>query len=91
MGIYNLTPKGKTNWHNLAIYIVEKSKEFGESNLIDCENVYPISSLKYNSLAKRPLNSLLNTKKICDVFGINLPHWKTQLNLTLQEIYSLRT
>jgi dTDP-4-dehydrorhamnose reductase len=86
-GIYNLSSTGKVSWHGLAKYVIKESKQMGDNFLVNCENIHPVKASEYQSIATRPNNSLLNTRKICSVFGVYLPHWKVALNEALKELY----
>ena len=86
-GIYHLSASGKTSWYGLAKYVINESKNLGDTFFVNPENIHSISTSEYPLPAIRPHNSLLNTKKICKTFYIHLPHWKDLLKRTLQEIY----
>ena len=40
----------------------------------------------YPSAARRPVNSLLDTTKFRDVFGLELPHWHKGVEDTLRQL-----
>jgi len=86
-GIYHLSSSGKTSWYGLAKYIINESKNLGDTFLVGSESIHPISTSEYQLPAIRPHNSLLKTQKICNTFSIHLPYWKVPLKRTLQEIY----
>ena len=90
-GIYHLSATGDTSWYGLAKYIIDKSKKIDDTFLVDSKNICPIDSSEYKLPAIRPYNSLLETKKIYNTFGVYLPHWKAALNRTLQELYLWET
>jgi dTDP-4-dehydrorhamnose reductase len=50
-----------------------------------CE-VLGITSAEYPTAAKRPAHSVLDTRKIQQVFGINIPAWETSLQQCLTEM-----
>jgi len=85
-GIYNLTPNGKTSWHGLAQYVIKKALGLGNTFRITPVNILPISTEEYPLPAKRPANSLLNTQKIRQTFGIHLPHWEMHVDRLIEEI-----
>jgi dTDP-4-dehydrorhamnose reductase len=86
VGLYHLSPKGETNWHEFACEIFKCAMESGMQLAIKPSKVDPITSDRYLVSAQRPLNSRLSTKKLEQALGIELPHWKNQLNLTLKEL-----
>jgi dTDP-4-dehydrorhamnose reductase len=49
-------------------------------------DVKPISSDLYPTLAKRPMNSRLDTTKIKKAFMLELPHWEEEVKKVLKEI-----
>jgi dTDP-4-dehydrorhamnose reductase len=78
--LYHYSNTGKCSWFQLAKEIVRLSKN-------DC-NVLPISSLKLNTKATRPKNSLLNSMKIKETFNLSIPHWKEALKRCVKELNS---
>lgn len=70
-GIYNYSNEGEISWHEFALSI----KEFGVYNCI----VEGIPSSAYPTPAKRPEFSLLNKKKIRQIYNLNIPDYKTSL------------
>ncbi len=77
-GIYNFSNDGATSWYDLAHFIIRYYN-------IPCE-VKPISTEEYNAKAIRPKYSLLDKKKIKEVFGITPPHWHDSLVKCLQKL-----
>lgn len=75
-GIYNFSNKGVINWFQFAAAIQELT---GSS----C-TVHPIPSSQYPTPARRPNYSVLDTTKIQEVFGIEIPEWKDSLKKCLQ-------
>lgn len=67
-GIYHYSDSGITTWHAFA-------KEIFRINNKNAE-VKPITSQEYPTAAKRPSYSVLDTKKIKEVFGIDIPVWQ---------------
>ena len=63
-GIYHATPFGKTNWYELAQFVLECAKELGISFKLELDNFFPISAKQYPLPAKRPTNSILLTNKL---------------------------
>lgn len=85
-GIYNLVASGETNWFDYARYVIQQSKALKPDLPWKVTNIVPVSSSEYPSLAKRPLNSRLSTKKLQKVFGIVLPPWQQGVNRMLAEM-----
>ena len=72
--IYHLTPNGKTSWYKFSLLI---SKLFykRQSNQMERVKIIPIKSNFYKK-AKRPLCSVLNSKKIQRKFNIKFRNWE---------------
>jgi len=85
-GIYHLTPSGATSWHGFAQYVIKNALHYGSEFRITPENIIPISTAEYPLPAKRPANSLLNTQKICETFGVYMPDWEVHVDRLIREI-----
>ena len=83
-GIYHAAPRGETSWCDFAKRIFELSE--GRTELaIKASDVTGIPTRDYPTPATRPLNSRMNVSKIEQALGIELPHWESELALTLDE------
>jgi dTDP-4-dehydrorhamnose reductase len=71
-GTYHVTTEGETNWFNYATEII---KSLGRR-----VKITPITTSEFGYKAKRPYNSRLCTRKVKDVFGIEIPNWKNELH-----------
>ena len=76
--IYHYANDGKCTWFQFAEEIIKLSKN-------KCE-VIPVSSSTFNSKAKRPNYSLLDTKKIQQEFDVKIPHWKDALAVCMEQL-----
>ncbi len=74
-GIYHYTNTGITNWYEFAVAI----KDLTGSNCM----VNPITTAQYPTPARRPAYSVLDTAKITETFGLNIPHWENSLQKCL--------
>lgn len=70
-GIFHFSNQGICTWHDLALAVMEYKG-------INCR-IIPITSEEYPRPAKRPGYSVLDTKKIRDIFTIEIPHWRVSL------------
>ena len=86
-GTYNLTPTGETSWHGFAQFIIAETLGLGDNFRTSFENIQAISTSDYPLPAKRPSNSLLDTKKICNTFNVFMPPWQTHVERLLKELY----
>lgn len=73
--IYHYSNKGKCSWFQFAQEIIELTGK-------TCK-VEPILSEKFETKAKRPKFSLLNTEKIERVFQLVIPNWEDSLKKCL--------
>ncbi|WP_456379333.1 dTDP-4-dehydrorhamnose reductase [Lutibacter sp.] len=76
--LYHYANTGTCSWFQFAEEIIKLSKN-------KCE-VVPVSSSTFNSKAKRPNFSLLNTGKIQEIFQLNIPHWKDSLKKCIEKL-----
>ena len=85
-GLYHLAANGYTSWHAYARLIFEQAQKLGFELKIQPDQLISIPSSEFPTLAKRPLNSRLNTQKLQTTFNINLPSWETPVRRTVTEI-----
>ena len=77
-GIYHYSNDGIITWFEFASAIKESIKSTCVIN--------PITTADFPTLAKRPLFSGLNKKKIKSHYNCSIPEWKTSLKLCLEKI-----
>ncbi len=87
-GLYHLAPRGETSWHGFACEIFRLAQAQGETLAISPDRVDAIPTVEYPTPAERPLNSRLALTRLEGALGIQLPHWQSQLALTLDELLS---
>lgn len=76
-GIWHLTAVNETSWHGFAVEIFRQALANG---LIDrAPRVLPITTGEYPTPARRPRYSCLDTGRLKEDFGIDLPDWKKAL------------
>jgi dTDP-4-dehydrorhamnose reductase len=85
-GTYHVTSMGDTDWFHYACFIVDEAIGLGFKTSMTSRDIKPISSDLYPTLAKRPLNSRLDTTKIKKTFMLELPHWEEEVKKILKEI-----
>lgn len=83
-GTYHMTLDDETNWYRYACFITDEAKRLGLQTLMTSKDIKPISSNAYPTLAKRPMNSRLDTTKIKKTFMLELPHWKEEVKRILK-------
>ncbi len=72
-GIFHVAPTGDATWAEFAEVIVGIQQTITGKKV----QVEAITSGKYPTLAKRPLDSRLSTEKIQTSYNISFPHWRT--------------
>ncbi len=83
-GTFHLTSSGATSWCGFARAIVMRAERAG---LIErSPKIIAIRSEDYPTPAQRPAHSILDTQRLCETFGLQLPDWSTGLDLVLSEI-----
>lgn len=87
-GIYHLVPSGKTNWHELAQYILNQAIKFGFKTALNPEKIMPITTEEFSARAPRQKNSMLSVEKITKNAGIMLPDWRFHVARTVAQLTS---
>jgi len=85
-GTYHVTSMGDTDWFHYACFIVEEAMRLGLKTAMTSKDIKPISSDAYPTLAKRPMNSRLDTTKIKKTFMLELPHWEVEVKRILKAL-----
>jgi dTDP-4-dehydrorhamnose reductase len=85
-GTYHLTLDDETNWYRYACFITDEAKRLGFQTLITSKDIKAVSTDAYPTLAKRPMNSRLNTTKIKKTFMLELPHWEMEVKRILKAL-----
>jgi dTDP-4-dehydrorhamnose reductase len=85
-GLYHCAAAGETSWHGYAQWLVEHAHGMGRKLLARPQDISPIASSEYPTAATRPMNSRLNTTKLQQAFGLELPDWRPGVTRLLQEI-----
>lgn len=75
-GIYNLVPRGVSNWHEVAQTLINFANEQGVELKTKVADIQAIPTFDYPKPAERPLNSVLNTEKISHQLAFELPNWE---------------
>ena len=85
-GTYHITLDNETNWYSYACFITDEVKRLGFQTLMTSKDIKPISNDAYPTLAKRPMNSRLDTTKIKKTFMLELPHWEEEVKRILKAL-----
>ncbi|MEH6604180.1 MAG: dTDP-4-dehydrorhamnose reductase [Pseudomonadales bacterium] len=84
-GVYHMAPTGITTWHGFATALVQAALSSGIELALTIEDIHPITSSQYPFVAPRPLNSRLDTSKLLQVSGLDLPQWQQPIARTINE------
>ncbi len=85
-GIYHLAASGETSWHGYAQFVIGSAAARGFVLKASPETVQPIPASAYPVPAARPQNSRLNTEKLRDLLGVQLPDWRYHVQRLVHEL-----
>lgn len=85
-GLYHLAATGEASWHGYAVHIAEWLQRHSQAIKAGPEAIRAIPTADYPTPAQRPLNSRLDTRKLCSAFGITLPAWQAGVSRALAEL-----
>ncbi len=85
-GLYHLVAGGETSWHGYASHAIACARALRPELPWKVGEIAPVPTSAFPTLAKRPLNSRLNTHKLQQAFGLTLPHWQIGVDRLLTEI-----
>ena len=85
-GLYHLVAGGETSWHGYASHAIAQARTLRPDLPWKVGEIAPVPTSAFPTPARRPLNSRLNTQKLQQTFGLNLPHWQTGVDRLLAEI-----
>ena len=84
-GLYHLVASGETSWHEYATLVIEYARQAGLPIKVAQTAIHAVPSSEFATVAKRPLNSRLNTSKLQQTFNLYLPDWQTGVTRMLDE------
>ena len=76
-GVYHCANDGEGTWHDVAVAAFQSSLALGGP----FARVRPIPSSAYPVAAQRPMNSRLDSTKLAEVLGVQLPDWRRGVEL----------
>ena len=85
-GLYHLVAGGETSWHGYASHAIAQARALRPDLPWKVGEIAPVPTSAFPTPARRPLNSRLNTQKLQQTFGLNLPHWQMGVDRLLTEI-----
>jgi dTDP-4-dehydrorhamnose reductase len=85
-GLYHLVASGETTWYEYARFVVNFARNAGIEIKVTDDVIEPVPTSAFPTPAKRPHNSRLNNRKLCDSFNLVLPHWQIGVARMLTEL-----
>jgi dTDP-4-dehydrorhamnose reductase len=85
-GLYHLVASGETSWYYYARFVLDFARQAGVDIKVADAAIEAIPTSAFPLPAQRPLNSRLNTDKLCASFNLTLPHWQQGVARMLTEI-----
>ncbi|MGZ4970933.1 MAG: dTDP-4-dehydrorhamnose reductase [Methylobacter sp.] len=85
-GLYHLVASGETSWYGYASFVIDFARQAGLDIKVAADAIQPVPTSAFPLPAARPKNSRLDTRKLQNAFGLNLPHWQCGVTRMLTEI-----
>jgi len=85
-GTYHAVAGGHTSWHGYASHVIEFARAAGQPMRVKAQDIAAVPSSAFPTPAQRPRNSRLDTRKLQQAFGLNLPDWRTGVDRMLREV-----
>ena len=85
-GTYHCVAGGETNWCDYARFVIGEAIRAGRPMKVTPEAVRAITTADYPTPARRPANSRLDTLRLKNTFGLELPHWQQGVRHILDQI-----
>jgi dTDP-4-dehydrorhamnose reductase len=85
-GTYHVVAGGETSWHGYARLVIEWARTEGYGIRVTDERIQPVLSSAYPTVARRPLNSRLDSQRLRRIFGLKIPHWRLGVLRMLAEL-----
>jgi dTDP-4-dehydrorhamnose reductase len=76
-GLLHVSNAGETNWYRFGCAIVEGLRARGTPLAV--RNIVPIETRDYPTKAQRPFNSRLDSTRLNQQFGFQMPNWQNAL------------
>lgn len=85
-GLYHAVASGETSWYGYARHVIEFARSAGQAVRVTPQGIMPVPTSAYSTVARRPLNSRLDTRKLQRSFGLVLPDWRIGVERMLREV-----
>ncbi|XAH23005.1 dTDP-4-dehydrorhamnose reductase [Xylophilus sp. GW821-FHT01B05] len=85
-GLYHLAASGEASWFEYARLVLQQAQSRGQRLQVLPDEIQPVASSAFATVAKRPHNSRLDTRKFQQTFGLELPVWQDGVRRMVEEI-----
>lgn len=85
-GLYHLAAAGQTSWHGYASHVIAQARRLKPDLSWRVQEIQPVPSSAFQTAAKRPHNSRLDTRLVRSTFHLHLPAWQQGVDRLLAEI-----
>jgi dTDP-4-dehydrorhamnose reductase len=85
-GTHHAVASGHTSWHGYATHVIENARSRGVPIRVAREAIAAVPTSAFPTPAKRPANSRLDTQKLRNTFGLQLPDWQSGVDRMLAEV-----
>ena len=85
-GTYHAVASGHTSWHGYATHVIENARARGVPIRVAREAIAAVPTSAFPTPARRPANSRLDTHKLRNTFGLQLPDWQSGVDRMLAEV-----
>ncbi len=84
-GTYHLAAAGETSWHGYASQVIATARRLKPELALKVQTIDPVPTSAFPTPARRPHNSRLDTRRLQQTFGLNLPPWQQGVERMLAE------
>jgi dTDP-4-dehydrorhamnose reductase len=85
-GTYHAVAAGETSWFDYARHVIEFARAQGQDVRVAPGAIEPVPTSAFVTAARRPGNSRMNTTKLRQTFGLQLPAWQSGVERMLTEV-----
>lgn len=85
-GTYHLAAGGSTTWHGYAQLVGHTAQALGASLKVQPDAIAAIGTEDYPLPAPRPANSRMDTSKLKQAFGLELPAWEDDVRRVVRQL-----
>ncbi len=85
-GTYHAVAAGEISWHGYARHVIAFARAAGVTLRVAADAIEAVPTTAFPTPARRPLNSRLATRKLCERFGLVLPGWQQGVERMLTEV-----